>query len=84
MTQHDPSLRPGTRKFLSTGAVANRLGVTSRTVRLWAEYGEITGIKIGRQWRFEQVAIEKWLTGLQNHQPQNLRHAHETTAPQLI
>jgi excisionase family DNA binding protein len=48
-------------RYLSTAIIAGRLGVTPRSIRLWAECGEIPAIKIGRQWRFEQRAFEEWL-----------------------
>src|SRR2546429_6262289 len=38
--------------LLTTAAVSKWLGVSTRTVCLWAECKEIPAIKIGRQWRF--------------------------------
>ena len=49
-------------RYLSTSIVAIRLGVTARTIRLWAESGRIPAIKIGRQWRIEANTFETWLS----------------------
>ena len=47
----DPSsIVPRRCRNLSTLAVASRLGVSVRSIRLWAECGEIPAIKIGRGW----------------------------------
>ena len=37
------------------------LGVSARTVCLWAECGEIPALKIGRQWRFPVSELRQWL-----------------------
>ncbi len=49
-------------RYLPTSVVASRLGVSARTVRLWAECGEIPAVKIGRQWRIEETELERWLS----------------------
>ncbi len=49
-------------RYLSTANIAARLNITTRSVRLWAECGEIPAAELGRQWRFEQRAFEEWLT----------------------
>jgi len=51
--QHDP--------FLSTATVARWLVISPRTVCFWAECGEIPALKIGRQWRFREEEIRRWL-----------------------
>ena len=50
--------------LLTTSEVALRLGVATRTICLWAEVGELPGIKIGRQWRFVENDLSKWLAKL--------------------
>jgi excisionase family DNA binding protein len=52
-------------RLLSTSTVANRLGVSARTIRLWAEYGEIPALKVGRQWRIEDSAFSQWFSARQ-------------------
>ena len=47
--------------FLSTANVARWLGISPRTVCFWAECGEIPALKIGRQWRFREDEIRRWL-----------------------
>jgi len=47
--------------FLSTAAVARWLGISPRTVCFWAECGEIPALKIGRQWRFREEELRRWL-----------------------
>ena len=53
---------PLKRRYLSTSAVASRLGVSTRSVRLWAECGQVPAIKVGRQWRIEERQFEEWLS----------------------
>jgi len=47
--------------LLSTAAVAKWLGVSARTICFWAECGEIPAIKVGRQWRFREEDLRRWL-----------------------
>ena len=47
--------------FLSTANVARWLGISPRTVCFWAECGEIPALKVGRQWRFREEEIRRWL-----------------------
>lgn len=47
--------------LLTTAAVAKWLGVSARTICLWAECREIPAIKIGRQWRFREAEVGEWL-----------------------
>jgi excisionase family DNA binding protein len=47
--------------LLTTAAVANWLGISPRTVCLWAECKEIPARKVGRQWRFREDEISVWL-----------------------
>jgi excisionase family DNA binding protein len=51
--------------LLSTAAVAKWFGVSARTICFWAECGEIPALKIGRQWRFREEDLNKWLDGEQ-------------------
>jgi excisionase family DNA binding protein len=47
--------------LLTTTAVSKWLGISTRTLCLWAECGEIPAIKVGRQWRFRQRELADWL-----------------------
>ena len=47
--------------LLTTEAVSKWLGLSTRTLCLWAECKEIPAIKVGRQWRFRQSEVADWL-----------------------
>ncbi len=47
--------------LLSTAEIARWLGVSPRTICLWAECGEMPAIKVGRQWRFREEDVRRWL-----------------------
>jgi excisionase family DNA binding protein len=47
--------------LLTTDAISKWLGVSTRTLCLWAECKEIPAIKVGRQWRFRQGEVADWL-----------------------
>jgi excisionase family DNA binding protein len=47
--------------LMSTAAVSRWLGVSTRTLCLWAECKEIPAIKLGRQWRFRESELSNWL-----------------------
>jgi excisionase family DNA binding protein len=49
------------RNLLATAIVANWLGISTRTLRLWAECREIPARKVGRQWRFREDEVKEWL-----------------------
>ena len=49
--------------LLSTAAVSKWLGVSTRTLCLWAECKEIPAMKVGRQWRFRESELVHWLQG---------------------
>jgi excisionase family DNA binding protein len=48
-------------RYISTSIVAARLGISRRTIRLWAECGEIPATKFGRQWRIQEADYAEWL-----------------------
>jgi excisionase family DNA binding protein len=49
------------RMLLTSRDVAAMLGITTRTVRLWAELEEIPALRMGRQWLFRLTEIRSWL-----------------------
>jgi excisionase family DNA binding protein len=53
---------PQSSALLTTQQVARWLGVSSRTVCLWAECSELPALKVGRQWRFRREGIARWIT----------------------
>ncbi len=46
-------------RLLRVSQVARRLASKERTVRWWAEIGELPAFKVGRQWRFNEWEIEQ-------------------------
>jgi excisionase family DNA binding protein len=47
--------------LLKTAEVASILGISKRTVCLWAECSELPALRIGKQWRFRRKAFFEWL-----------------------
>jgi len=71
--------------LLTTAEVAKWLGISTRSVCLWAEYGEIPAIKIGRQWRFRHDELSGWLAApetarVKNNPPTKAAAARISTA----
>lgn len=62
--------------LMTTAAVAKWLGVSTRTLCLWAECNEIPAIKIGRQWRFRESELAKWLLSPEAPKVKKLTMAH--------
>src|SRR5262249_16189843 len=60
------SLESATAAFWTSRAVAQLLGVTVRTVCLWAELGEIPAFRFRRQWRFRPADLRLWLDRKRN------------------
>ncbi len=58
---------PANQAMLNLKEVSVWLRVAPRTLRLWAELGEIPAVKIGRQWRFRREDVEEWLTMRSGH-----------------
>jgi excisionase family DNA binding protein len=78
----EPSMNRVTTRLLSTTEVACKLGISVRTVCLWAECSELPGFKVGRQWRFRMDAIDGWLGHLQttHNTPRLFNHLHSNAA----
>jgi len=58
--------------LMTTAAVAKWLGISTRTLCLWAECKEIPAIKIGRQWRFRESDLAAWLSHPEASRARNL------------
>ncbi len=56
-----PSLAQSDKGTLATSEVARTLGISCRTLRLWAECGEIPATRVGRQWRFHADQVNRWI-----------------------
>lgn len=48
-------------KILTTKEVAEYLNLHQLTICKYAASGRIPGARIGRVWRFDKAAIDKWL-----------------------
>lgn len=48
-------------RLLTTQEVSERLRIAPRTVCLWAECGILSAVRVGRQWRFPEDAIDTYL-----------------------
>jgi excisionase family DNA binding protein len=48
-------------KLMTVGELADYLRVTEKTIYRLLERGRIPATKVGRQWRFDTTAIDKWL-----------------------
>jgi excisionase family DNA binding protein len=57
--QHALQLRA---RLLTTHDISKWLGISRRTVCLWAECNQLPGVKLGRQWRFYEAEVQRWLT----------------------
>ena len=50
-------------KLLTPVQIADRLGVSERTVRRWLRQGKLRGIRAGRQWLVSPASLETFLHG---------------------
>ncbi len=48
--------------LLSVDDLADYLGLKKQTIYNWLHQGKISGIKIGKVWRFEKKEVDKWLS----------------------
>ena len=57
------------KRLLSVEELAQYLNLRKQTIYNWLHNKKITGIKIGKVWRFEKEEIDKWL---QKHKVKSL------------
>jgi len=48
-------------RLMSIEELADYLGLKKQTIYNWLHQKKISGIKIGKVWRFDRREIEKWL-----------------------
>lgn len=53
-------------KFYTTAEIAQKLGMNIQVIARKLQSGEISGYKIGKDWRVEEEAIQKWLGKVSN------------------
>ena len=50
-------------RLLDSDEAAALLNIHPKTLQKMARHGNITGVQIGRLWRFRASELERWLTG---------------------
>jgi excisionase family DNA binding protein len=58
---HNEKLPNNREPLLTTEVISKWLGISTRTLCLWAECQEIPAFKVGRQWRFRESELANWL-----------------------
>jgi excisionase family DNA binding protein len=53
-------------RLMSVEELAHFLGLRKQTIYNWLHQGKISGIKIGKVWRFDRKEIENWLRECKN------------------
>jgi len=63
-----PELSTGTNlpfeSLLDTAEAASLLQIHPKTLQKLARAGKVTGIRIGKLWRFRASALDEWLAGM--------------------
>jgi excisionase family DNA binding protein len=57
-------------KYLTAKDVAELLVVDERTVRRYADRGELPGYKVMGKWRFDPKEIHQYILSKRSHQPE--------------
>ena len=52
-------------RLMSVDELADYLGLQKQTIYNWLHQKKITGIKIGKVWRFDRKYIDEWLRDLE-------------------
>jgi excisionase family DNA binding protein len=52
---------PKSSRLMSIDELADYLGLRKQTIYNWLNQKKISGIKIGKVWRFDRREIEDWL-----------------------
>ena len=51
----------GQDRILTVEQLAEMIGVSEYTVRLWAREGKLPALHLGKYWRFRESSIRDWL-----------------------
>lgn len=51
-------------RLMTVDELADYLGLKKQTIYNWLHQKKISGIKIGKVWRFDRKYIDKWLNDL--------------------
>lgn len=60
--------KPHIANLMSVDELAEYLGLQKQTIYNWLTLKKISGIKIGKVWRFDRRHIDEWLAKLQQEQ----------------
>ncbi len=52
-------------RLMTVDELADYLGLKKQTIYNWLHQKKISGIKIGKVWRFDREYIDKWLKEMQ-------------------
>lgn len=52
-------------RLMNVDELSDYLGLQKQTIYNWLNQKKISGIKIGKVWRFDRKYIEEWLSKLQ-------------------
>ncbi|MCF7872617.1 MAG: helix-turn-helix domain-containing protein [Candidatus Omnitrophica bacterium] len=52
-------------RLMTVEELADYLGLQKQTIYNWLHQKKISGIKIGKVWRFDRTYIDKWLKDMQ-------------------
>jgi excisionase family DNA binding protein len=52
-------------RLMTVEELADYLGLQKQTIYNWLHQKKISGIKIGKVWRFNRTYIDKWLKDMQ-------------------
>ena len=66
-------------QIMTTKELAQYLKLHGITICKYAAQGKIPAIRIGRVWRFDKEAIDRWIAGAQNDSETNDRSRDKTT-----
>jgi excisionase family DNA binding protein len=56
--------KPRMPRLMSVEELADYLGLQKQTIYNWLHQRKISGIKIGKVWRFDRKYIDEWLKNL--------------------
>jgi len=60
-------IRRENNNLMNIDELADYLGLRKQTIYNWLHKKKISGIKVGKVWRFDRKAIEKWLKGCEKN-----------------
>lgn len=59
----------GPGSLMGPAEVAKYLGMTERTIYMWAQQGKLPAFKVGSVWRFRRSDVDRWLESTRSGPP---------------